>query len=162
MHASLSSQQNIVLRFNECIYTKVPLHLLQYCCCIDSSRQYAGGSANLKELLTYLWKKKKDLRTVITLVLCYSVMPEDLLKSKFLLTSMAILSRQGLINNCRTSVLETPDMYMIRNSFLPATTGPHVQFAKRISGTELHFKVFTMHIAFFHASRKQCGFVVGS
>lgn len=107
-------------------------------------------------------KKKKDLRTVITLVLCYSVMPEDLLKSKFLLTSMAILSRQGLINNCRTSVLETPDMYMIRNSFLPATTGPHVQVAKRISGTELHFKVFTMHIAFFHASRKQCGFVVGS
>lgn len=54
---------------------------------------------------------KNDLRIVIKMILCYSVMPEDLIKSKFLVTSMAILSEQGLINNCRILVLEAHDLH---------------------------------------------------
>lgn len=55
--------------------------------------------------------EKNDLRLVIKVILCYSVMHEDLIKSKFLVTSMAILSEQGQINNCRILVLEAHDLH---------------------------------------------------
>lgn len=58
-----------------------------------------------------LEQKKNDLRTVIKMILCYSLMPEDPIKSKFLTASMAILSKQGLINNHGILVLEAYDLH---------------------------------------------------
>ena len=55
--------------------------------------------------------EKKYLRIVIKVTLCYSVMLEDLIKPKLLVASMAILSEQGLINNCRILVLESHELH---------------------------------------------------
>lgn len=48
---------------------------------------------------------------MINLIPCYSVMPEVIIKSKFLMTSMAILSEQGLINSCRILVLKDHSLH---------------------------------------------------
>lgn len=69
------------------------------------------------QVVLWFWKnglpilEKNDLRIVIKVILCYSVMPEDLIKSKFLVTSMAILSEQGMINNCRILVLQAHHLH---------------------------------------------------